>query len=218
VGSDNPSGADNQQETNRPRAQLDPLWIVGFVDGEGCFSVSVHRNPRFARRTRGWQLHPVFHVYQHERYREVLEDLVLFFGCGRVRSKGPTSSVMTYAVDALGELERVIVPFFEHHPLVVKEADFQRFAEIVRSMRRRLHFEASGFERVVQLAYAMNAHGKQRKRTIEEVLLGSSETVRQAVPLQSGEASEETVRPAWRHAEPGRNDLAPPATASRKEE
>ena len=218
MGSDNPSGADNQQETNRPRARLDPLWIVGFVDGEGCFSVSVHRNPRFARRTGGWQLHPVFHVYQHERYREVLEDLVLFFGCGRVRSKGPTSSVMTYAVDALGELERVIVPFFERHPLVVKEADFQRFAEIVRSMRRRLHYETSGFERVVQLAYAMNAHGKQRKRTIEEVLLGSSETVRQAVPLQSGEVSEETVRPAWRHAEPGRNDLAPPAAASRKEE
>src|SRR5947207_16024327 len=120
MGSDNPSGADNQQETNRPRARLDPLWIVGFVDGEGCFSVSVHRNPRYARRTGGWQLHPVFHVYQHERHRVVLEELATFFGCDRVRSKGPRSNVATYAVDSLSELERLIVPFFEPHPRGVK--------------------------------------------------------------------------------------------------
>ena len=41
------------------RSQLDPSWIVGFVDGEGCFSVSIHRNKRYARRTGGWQLTPV---------------------------------------------------------------------------------------------------------------------------------------------------------------
>ena len=54
--------------------ELDPRWVVGFVDGEGCFSVSVHRNLN-AESTGGWQLHPVFHVYQHERYRAVLEAL-----------------------------------------------------------------------------------------------------------------------------------------------
>jgi hypothetical protein len=185
MGSDNPSGADNQQETRRLSARLDPLWVVGFVDGEGCFSVSVHRNLRYARRTGGWQLHPVFQVYQHERHRVVLEELVTFFGCGRIRPKGPKSRVVTYAVDSSRDLERAIVPFFECHPLVVKGEDFRLFAEIVRSMRGRLHYEESGFERVVRLAYAMNAQGRQRKRTINEVLLGSSETVRQAVSVQS---------------------------------
>jgi len=72
MGSDNPTGADNQQETKRPSVQLDPMWVVGFVDGEGCFSVSIHRNP-LVRRTRGWQLQAAFQVYQHERYRPVLE-------------------------------------------------------------------------------------------------------------------------------------------------
>src|SRR3954452_18694520 len=66
--SENPTGADNQQETARSTLELDPNWVVGFVDGEGCFSVSVHRNLN-ARRTGGWQLHPVFHVYQHEDHR-----------------------------------------------------------------------------------------------------------------------------------------------------
>ena len=39
MGSENPSGADNQQE--RPDLEQ---WAVGFVDGEGCFSVAVVRN------------------------------------------------------------------------------------------------------------------------------------------------------------------------------
>jgi hypothetical protein len=179
VSSDNVTSGDNQQETARPRLELDPHWIVGFVDGEGCFSVSIHRNPH-VRQTRGWQLHPVFHVYQHVSHRVVLEELIPFFSCGRVRLKGPGSSVATYAVDSLSNLEKWIIPFFEDHPLVVKGNDFRAFAEIVRSMRRKEHLDPSGFERLVRLAYGMNAQGKQRSRSLDEVLAGSSETARQA--------------------------------------
>ncbi len=178
MSSENPTSADDQQETARISLELDPLWVVGVVDGEGCFSVSIHRNPN-ARSTGGWQLHPTFHVYQHERHRVVLEALIPFFGCGRLRSKGPKSSVSTYAVDALADLERSIVPFFERHPLLVKRDDFDRFATIVRSMRRKEHLEPAGFQRLVRCAYAMNAQGKQRTRRLDEVLVGSSETARQ---------------------------------------
>jgi LAGLIDADG endonuclease len=179
MSSENPSGADNQQETARSMFELDPRWVTGFVDGEGCFSVSVHANPN-ARSTGGWQLHPVFHVYQHMRHRAVLEALIPMFGCGRLRPKGPNSSVLTYAVDSLRDLEGSVLPFFECHPLVVKAEDFSRFAAIVRSMRRKEHLTRDGFERLLYLAYAMNADGKQRSRSIDEILAGSSETARQA--------------------------------------
>jgi hypothetical protein len=180
VSSENPSGADNQQETSRP-TELDPMWVVGFVDGEGCFSVSVHRNP-LVRRTRGWQLQAAFQVYQHEKDRVVLDSLVGFFGCGNVRPKGPKSSVQTYSVWAMRELEGKIIPFFEQHPLVVKRRDFSSFASIVRSMRRKEHLAAEGFERLVRLAFTMNQQGKQRASTLADVLDGSSETARQAPP------------------------------------
>jgi hypothetical protein len=177
--SENPTGGDNQQETAPDSNRLNPYWVSGFVDGEGCFSVSIHRNP-YTQRTRGWQLHAVFQVTQHQASRHVLEELRDHFGCGKVRTKGPGSTVMVYAVDSMTDLEEHILPFFERYPLKVKHADFRRFATIVRSLCRKEHFTETGFERIVRLAYAMNQHGKQRARTLEEVLAGSSETVRQA--------------------------------------
>src|SRR2546423_14096978 len=101
---DNVTSGDNQQETAKPRIELEPHWVVGFVDGEGCFSVSIHRNP-YVRRTRGWQVNPVFQVSQHGRHRAVLEALQAFFGCGLVRTKGPGSAVHVFAVDRMADLE-----------------------------------------------------------------------------------------------------------------
>jgi hypothetical protein len=88
---------------------------------------------------------------------------------------------LTFTVDGLRNLEGAVLPFFEKYPLVVKFADFQVFAEIVRSMRKKEHLTESGFERLVRLAYGINANGKQRARSIEQVLAGSSETAREAL-------------------------------------
>ena len=177
--SENPTGADDQQETHG--RSLDPNWVCGFVDGEGCFSVSVHRNPG-AKRTHGWQLQAAFQVYQHQRDREILERIRRTFECGAIHPKGAQSSVLTFTVWSMRDLEWRVIPFFEEHRLQVKQRDFELFAQIVRAMRRKEHLERDGFERLARLAYCMNAVGKQRARTIDEVLTGSSETVRQAPP------------------------------------
>ena len=110
MSSDNPTGADNQQETAQPRLVLDPQWVVGFVDGEGCFSVSIHRHPGV--RSFGWQINPVFQVSQHRDARRVLDALVDFFGVGKVRDKGAGSAVLIYAVDRRRQLGGRILPFF----------------------------------------------------------------------------------------------------------
>src|SRR5215210_4715981 len=75
-GSDNAVGAENQQER-----LMAPDWVVGFVDGEGCFSCPIYRQ---SKMTLGWQVRPEFAVVQGASSRDVLEDLVRFFGCGKV--------------------------------------------------------------------------------------------------------------------------------------
>jgi hypothetical protein len=68
------------------------------------------------------------------------------------------------------DLLGVVIPFFERHRLVVKAADFEAFATIVRSQTAKTRLHREGFERLVRLAYGMNGRGKQRTRSIEDVL------------------------------------------------
>jgi hypothetical protein len=151
-------------------------WIRGrrglFFCVSACESVYA--------QAQGWQICPAFHVFQHTMHRYVLDALQTHFKCGYVRPKGPRSDVMTYSVSSLRDLDSKVVPFFEMQPLIVKAADFSAFSAIVWAMRRKEHLTDNGFERIVRLAYGMNANGKQRSRTLDEVLRGSSETARQA--------------------------------------
>ena len=177
--SDNPSGGDNQQ--GRPRGgSLTPDYVAGFIDGEGCFSVSIHPHPttRYGRR---WLIAPCFQAYQHRDNVMILEALRDFFGCGRISSKGPNSSVMTYSVYRRSELESVIIPFFERYPLMSrKHEDFVKWSEVVRLMQRKAHRTEEGFRRIVELAFATNQRGKQRRYRMEDVLAEPSETARRA--------------------------------------
>ena len=143
MGSDNPSGGDDQQETHgsgRGRQRLDPVWLSVFVDGEGCFSVTIHGNPH-VRRTRGVQIVPTFQVSQHRRSRWVLEELVSVFGVGRVRDKGPRSSVLVYSVYGTANISAHIVPFFDRYPLVVKARDYLLFRRVVKALEAKAHLE-----------------------------------------------------------------------------
>ncbi len=181
MSSENPSGADNQQETESS-LRLDAQWVVGFVDGEGCFSVAIHAN---CGAPHGWQFTPVFQVYQHQAYRVVLEGLRDFFGCGWIRPTGGASSVLTYGVQTRKDLLTVVIPFFEQHRPIVKADAFDAFATIVRSLAAKDHLRREGFESIVTLAYGMNAQGKQRARPIERIL-GILRDCTPGAPAQTG--------------------------------
>ena len=81
-GSDNSSAAENQQER-----LIKIGWITGYVDGEGCFSINLIRQPhRHNRRgyKTGFQVAHEFVVTQGAKSVECLHMLRGFFGVGRV--------------------------------------------------------------------------------------------------------------------------------------
>ena len=144
--------------------------MAGFVDGEGCFSVSIHPHPSAPH---GWLIHPVFQVYQHRDNADILDAMRHFFGCGTVTSKGPNSSVMTFSVYSKKDLLERVIPFFDQHSLVAgKYYDYLRFREVVMRMHRKEHLRTDGFEQIVRTAFEMNARGKQRKHRMDDVLIG----------------------------------------------
>ena len=138
-------GAGNQQE------RLDAQWIVGFVDGEGCFHVGINRQPRM---TSGWQVLPEFRVVQHRRDERVLREMQSYFDCGSVVVNN--GNRMELRIRGKENLMNV-VEFFEKHPLRTrKRNDFRKFARVVRLMNRGDHLSNSGLVEVARIALSMN--------------------------------------------------------------
>ena len=159
MGSENPFGADNQQE--RPGFAE---WVVGFVDGEGCFSVPIFRN----HTTRlGWQIQPTFTVVQGERSVDALHLLKQFFKSGQVgrhvRRDNHHERLCRYTVRRLSELSDLIIPFFEEHPLVTaKSDDFKKFVDVVRMMESGHHLRVDGLIQIAEITQTMNRRQPSR--------------------------------------------------------
>ena len=162
---DNATGADDQQE------RLIMLgWVIGFVDGEGCFSLGLVRQPSRDHRAgyrAGYQVFHEFVVTQGERSVRVLHELREFFGVGSVvmtrRVEGRREPVHRYVVRRRRDLLEVIIPFFERHPLrSAKREDFEKFAVCVRRMQAGEHLDNEGLAAIIEVVGTMN---RQKPRT-----------------------------------------------------
>mmetsp|Transcript_34803 Transcript_34803/g.54778 ORF Transcript_34803/g.54778 Transcript_34803/m.54778 type:complete len:150 (-) Transcript_34803:27-476(-) len=132
--------------------QLEPQWIVGFVDGEGCFHVSVNRHKEMSI---GYQVLPEFTVVQHQRDIQVLHALKAYFGCGVVRKNH--GDRMAYRVRGIRHLIEIIIPFFEKHLLKTKKrVDFQKFRKVLLKMQKNDHLTPEGIEEIRKLKAQMN--------------------------------------------------------------
>ena len=132
--------------------KLDPGWVTGFVDGEGCFHVGINAH---ADMTAGYQVLPEFTVVQHARDAQLLHALKAFFGCGVVRKNH--GDRMAYRVRERKQLNERIVPFFAEHPLRSKKrVDYEKFRDVLLMMERDEHLSEEGVEQIRRIAEQMN--------------------------------------------------------------
>jgi hypothetical protein len=151
--SENASSADNQQE--RPEIIG---WIVGFTDGEGCFSVSVIKNS--TTRT-GWQIFPEFVITQGEKSVSALKYIKKYFGCGNIyvnrRKDNHKENIYRYCVRSVNDLQEFIVPFFARHGLrTSKKYDFKKFAKIIGIIAKKNHLSCEGMKKIAKIIEQMN--------------------------------------------------------------
>ena len=167
--SDNVTGADNQQE----RLIEQRGWVIGFVDGEGCFSIGFVRQPnRVGRKgyTAGYQVSHAFVVTQGERSRSCLEELQEFFGVGRLhvnrRHDNHKEHLCQYVVTKREHLVETIIPFFRAHELrTSKRYDFEGFAACMDVIESGRHLTRDGLIEIARIAETMN-HKKPRHELI----------------------------------------------------
>ncbi len=143
-----------------------PEYITGYVDGEGCFTVTFNMKPKALL---GWELRPSFSVSQNEDRRQVLDIMKMYFGCGYIR-RDYSDKTVKFEVRDHSDLMRKVIPHFQKYPLLsAKQKDFELFQRICGLVEVKSHLQKDGFIQILNLAYQMNGSGK-RKRKYEEVV------------------------------------------------
>lgn len=119
---------------NNLKNKLNPNWITGLVDDEGCFYIIFAENKNYKT---GWWVQPSFQIGFHIRDKDLLLQIKSFFNdTGSIYSinKG---KAMLHQVRNLNYITKVIIPHFEEYPLITqKHSDFIIFKNIVELMNK----------------------------------------------------------------------------------
>ena len=114
-----------------PPIDFNPLWVTGFVDGEGCFYVKT------SKINTGYKVSVYFSIAQHKRDILLLENLVIYLHCGLIETVKTRPTQSTYVVYKFEHIINKIIPFFESYPLKGKKLldfyDFKKIASITEN-------------------------------------------------------------------------------------
>jgi hypothetical protein len=148
---------------------LDPWYITGLVEGEGCFHVSFTLRKRLPL---GIETRPSFSVSLNRGDLDLLKRLQSYFECGGIRFSR-SDRTYKFEVRSVPDLVRKVLPHFESYPLQGKKGkDFERFSEICKKVHANLHRNRAALREIIEMAYSMNSSGtrKRQKRDLLRVL------------------------------------------------
>lgn len=131
--------------------KLDPNWVTGFTDGEGCFHISITEDKR---QKLGWQVRPCFQIALHRKDKALLEAIQKYFGVGKISRQGPQA--LQLEMQSLNEIEIVIKHFNKYQLITSKLADFKAFRLTYLIFKNKEHLTPEGLRKIVAIRASMN--------------------------------------------------------------
>ena len=136
---------------NSEETQLDPNWVTGFSDAEGCFSIIITK-----RSNLSWRVSVSFEINLHIKDIDCLYKIQNFFGVGLVSCR-PERFRCVYRVTKIEDIMNVIIPHFTSYPLrTQKYSDFCLWAKAVELMFHKKHLTSTGFNTILSFYKSIN--------------------------------------------------------------
>lgn len=130
----------------------DPNWLIGFIQGEACFYVSVYKSPKSKA---GSAVQLVFKLTQHLRDIELIKGIVEYLNCGRLEVRA--SQACDFTVTSIRSFEDKIFPIFVNSCLTgTKLLDFQDFYKVYNIMKAKGHLTVDGLNEILKIKEGMN--------------------------------------------------------------
>ena len=130
---------------------LNPWFLSGFTDAEGCFSIGIRPDAKLKIK---WRVLPVFIIKLHKKDLSILEDIKKTLHIGKIRKSG--ENCVQYVVESFKELQ-VIVNHFDNYPLVTaKVSDYLLFKQCFEMIKNGEHLTEEGLLKIVTLKSSLN--------------------------------------------------------------
>ena len=120
---------------NNVKKYLNPWFVTGFSDAEGCFMITIRENPGC---NIGWAVGAAFQISLHIKDELILKKIEDFSG-GGIGSNKRGVKKWTFIVASLNHLMKII-EHFDNYPLITqKQGDYLLFREAVKLMLHNEH-------------------------------------------------------------------------------
>ena len=133
---------------------LNPQYVTGFTDAEGCFEILIRKDSRCISGDR-YNYNLCFSIGLHKKDRPILESIQMYFnGIGSITKQG--NNAVRFRVTSLVDL-LVIINHFDKFPLITqKQGDYQLFKKAFDLISRKEHLTKEGFDYLLALKASIN--------------------------------------------------------------
>jgi len=143
---------------------LNPHYIVGFVDGEGCFCISLNKNG-----DRLPEVRLIFEIELREDDEPILREIQESLDCGSIyhlnyERYAKWRPHVKLKVSNFHDISAKVIPFFQRYPLQAKKRlQFEKFCLTAELIKTKQHLTLEGIEQIRALKHedslgALDAH------------------------------------------------------------
>jgi len=140
--------ASNLTSVNNPI--MNPWFVTGFTDGEGCFWIDVYKDNAYKT---GWRVKLYYQINLHKKDQFLLEHIQKFFKVGKLYTS-PTA--VRYYVSSISDLQVIIQHFDKYTLLSKKRADFELLKQAFVLVQNKEHLTPSGLEKIIAIKAIIN--------------------------------------------------------------
>ena len=137
---------------------LDPWYVVGLVEGEGCFCITISKHKTKKLRFDARLMFEIEMIIDDEPLLQKVKD---HFSSGQIfilnYRRYSWRPHVKYAVKSYQDICQNVIPFFEQYPLQGKKAkDFQLFCQAADLFKTKQHLTQEGLDRLRSIQSQMN--------------------------------------------------------------
>jgi hypothetical protein len=131
--------------------KLDPNFITGFSDAEGCFRISILKNKKLKI---GWGVQGFYSIILHQKDKAILELIQTSLGVGKIYKN--RDDCVQFLVSSAKELEVIINHFDKYSLRTYKKNDYLLFKEALEMIKSKEHLTLEGFKKLLTIKVSLN--------------------------------------------------------------